>query len=190
MIDFRDEIKKTVEVLRKGGLILYPTDTVWGIGCDATNYEAVQRIFEIKQRDISKKMLILLENPNSLTAYVDQVPDVAWDLIEFTEKPTTIIYDKAKNLATNLVAPDGSIAVRITKEHFTQQLIQRFRKPLVATSANISGQATPENFDNITEHIKSHVDYIVKYRQSETNNPETSSIIRLGSSGLFSIIRK
>lgn len=190
MIDFRDQIKQTVDVLRKGGIILYPTDTVWCIGCDATNYEAVQRIFELKQRDISKKMLILLENPNFLTAYVDQIPDVAWDLIEFTEKPTTIIFDKAKNLAKNLVADDGSIAVRITKEKFTQQLIQRFRKPLVATSANISGHDTPKNFDNIPEHIKSNVDYIVEYRQSETTKPKTSSIIRLGSSGLCSIIRK
>ena len=169
---------------------MYPTDTIWGIGCDATNHNAVNRVYEIKQREDSKSMLVLLENPNLILSYIDEMPDVAWDLIEFAEKPTTIIYDKAKNLPVNLIANDGSIGIRITKEPFTQQLIQRFRKPIVSTSANISGQPSPANFSEISEEIKSKVDYVVRYRQDEKTNPEPSSIIKLGSSGLIKILRK
>lgn len=190
MTDFRDDINNAIEVLRKGGIILYPTDTIWGIGCDATNAQAVQKIYEIKQRDDSKSMLILLENPNLMLTYVEEIPEVGWDLIDFAEKPTTIIYDRAKNLAQNLIADDGSIGIRITKEVFTQNLIKRFRKPLVSTSANISGQTSPASFSEISEAIKSKVDYIVKYRQEETINPAPSSIIKLGSSGLIKIVRK
>jgi len=190
MNDFQDDIVKALEVLKKGGIILYPTDTIWGIGCDATNFDAVKRVYELKQREDSKSMLVLLENPNMILSYIDEMPEVAWDLIDFAEKPTTIIYDKAKNLPSNLVAADGSIGIRITKEVFTQQLIQRFRKPIVSTSANISGQPSPGNFGEISEEIKSKVDYVVGYRQNETSNPAPSSIIKLGCSGLIKIIRE
>jgi len=190
MIDFKEDITNALETLRKGGVILYPTDTIWGIGCDATNAEAVIRVYEIKQREDTKSMLVLLENPNLILSYIEEMPDVAWDLIEFAEKPTTIIYDKAKNVAKNLIAEDGSIGIRITNEAFTQQLIQRFRKPLVSTSANVSGQPSPQNFDSISDEIKSKVDYIVGYRQEEKSTPSPSSIIKLGVSGLIQIIRK
>ena len=190
MIDFGADIRNALEVLRKGGVILYPTDTIWGLGCDAINAEAVQRIYEIKKRHDSKSMLVLLENPNLILSYIEEMPEVAWDLIELAEKPTTIIYDKAKNLAKNLVADDGSIGIRISNEAFTQQLIQKFRKPLVSTSANISGSPSPQNFAEISDEIKSQVDYIVAYRQEETTNPTPSGIIKLGASGLIKIIRE
>lgn len=189
MEDFNDDILKALEVLRKGGIILYPTDTIWGIGCDATNAAAVKRVYDIKQREDSKSMLVLMENPNLMLGYIEEMPEVAWDLIEFAEKPTTIIYDGAKNLAANLIAADGSIGIRITKEAFTQKLIQRFRKPIVSTSANISGQPSPQNFSEISEEIKLKVDYVVSYRQGEKENPAPSSIIKLGVSGLIKILR-
>jgi len=188
--DFKEDITNALETLRNGGIILYPTDTIWGIGCDATNHSAVKRVYDIKQREDSKSMLVLLENPNLILSYIEEMPEVAWDLIEFAEKPTTIIYDRAKNLAKNLIAEDGSIGIRITREPFTMQLIQRFRRPVVSTSANISGQPSPVNFDSISDEIKSKVDYIVKYRQEETQNPSPSSIIKLGVSGLIKIIRE
>lgn len=189
MANFNDDIKNALEVLKAGGVILYPGDTVWGIGCDATNRKAVQRVFDIKQREAGKSMLVLLENPNFLPQYVDEIPEVAWDIIDYAEKPTTIIYDKAKNIAANLIAPDGSIGIRITSEAFTQQLLQRFRKPIVSTSANLSQQPCPQCFDDIDEQIKSKVDYTVQYRQSETMDCTPSSIIKLGASGLVKIIR-
>lgn len=188
--DFRDDILQALEVLRRGGVILYPTDTIWGIGCDATNAEAVKRVFEIKKRQDSKNMLILLENPSRILGYVDEMPEVAWDLIEFNEKPLTIIYDKAKNLADNLVAADGSIGIRITREAFTCELLKRFRKPIVSTSANISGEAAPVNYSEIAAGIRDKVDYVVKYRQHEKGNPAPSSIIKLGVTGLIKIIRE
>ena len=189
MVDFRDDIEAALDTLKRGGVIMYPTDTIWGIGCDATNADAVNRVYRIKKREDSKSMLVLLENPNFILSYIDEMPEVAWDLIEFAEKPTTIIYDKAKNLASNLVAYDGSIGIRITREAFTSQLLKRFRKPLVSTSANISGQPSPGNFSEISEEIKNSVDYIVRYRQEENTNPSPSSIIKLGISGLIKIIR-
>lgn len=189
-MDYHEDLKKALDVLHNGGIILYPTDTIWGIGCDATNVEAVKRIYELKQREDSKSMLVLLENPNRITSYVDEMPEVAWDLIEFAEKPTTIIYDGAKNLANNLIAEDGSVGIRITTEAFTQNLIQRFKKPIVSTSANISGQPSPQNFSEIAEEIKESVDYVVQFRQEETKNPAPSSIIKLGVSGEIKILRK
>jgi L-threonylcarbamoyladenylate synthase len=189
MIEFYDDIVNALEILRKGGVILYPTDTVWGIGCDATNHNAVKRVYEIKQREDSKSMLVLLENPNMILSYIDEMPEVAWDLIEFAEKPTTIVYDKAKNLPFNLIADDGTIGIRITKEAFSKELIRKFRKPIVSTSANISGQPSPGNFCEISEEIKSKVDYMVTYRREDKINPGPSSIIKLGSSGLIKILR-
>ena len=149
----QEDLKKAIDVLRQGGVILYPTDTVWGLGCDATNQAAVQKIFEIKQREDAKSMLVLIENPNMLNAYVREVPEVAWQLIEVTDKPLTIIYPGAKNLASNLIASDGSVGIRVTTESFTEQLIQRFRRPIVSTSTNLTGKPTPRNFDEIEAEI-------------------------------------
>jgi len=185
----QEDLKKALEVLRQGGVILYPTDTVWGIGCDATNAEAVKRIFTIKQREDTRSMLVLIENPNMLNSYVKEVPEVAWQLIEVTDKPLTIIYPGAKNLAANLIGADGSVGIRITSESFTEQLIQRFRRPLVSTSANLSGKPTPQNFGEIGEEIKLAVDYIVQYRQEERIRNSPSSILKLGTGGEIQIIR-
>lgn len=185
-----DDLKKAVEILKGGGIILYPTDTIWGIGCDATNEEAVKRIYEIKKREDSKSMLILMENAALLDRYVEDVPEVAWDLVEISTTPLTVIYPNAKNLAKNLIAEDGSIGIRFTKEKFTSHLLQRFRKPLVSTSANISGERSPTFFDDISEEIKSQIDYIVEYRQDDRTPAQPSSIIKLGPSGQIDIIRK
>lgn len=184
-----EDLKKAVEVLKNGGVILYPTDTVWGIGCDATNLAAVKRIYDIKQRADSKSMLVLIENPNMLTSYVREVPEVAWQLIEVADKPLTIIYPGAKNLASNLIAPDGTIGIRVTSELFTEHLIQRVRRPIVSTSANLTGQPTPANFYEIGEEIKSLVDYVVLYRQDDTDKCSPSSILQLGTGGEIKIIR-
>ncbi|HEY3388618.1 MAG TPA: L-threonylcarbamoyladenylate synthase [Prolixibacteraceae bacterium] len=187
---FVDDLVKAVEVLRSGGIILYPTDTIWGIGCDATNPTAVNRIYEIKQRQDTKSMLILMENPNLLNSYISEVPEIAWELIEVADTPLTIIYPGAKNLASNLLATDGSVGIRITNEAFTQQLIQRFRKPVVSTSANISGQKSPQNFAEISDEIKKSVDYIVNFRQDDPSRSNPSGIIKLGIGGQIEIIRK
>ena len=185
-----NDIKNAVEVLKKGGIILYPTDTIWGIGCDATKPDAVQRIYEIKKREDSKSMLVLMENPALLDRYVNEVPEVAWDLVEISTTPLTVIYPGAKNLASNLIAADGSIGIRFTKEEFTSKLLQRFRKPLVSTSANLSGEKSPAFFDEISEEIKSRMDYIVEYRQDDTTAAKPSSIIKLGPGGQIEILRK
>jgi len=185
-----DDIKKALEVLKNGGVILYPTDTIWGIGCDATNEKAVSRIYKIKRREDSKSMLVLMENPALLDRYVDDVPEIAWDLVEISTTPLTVIYPNAKNLAPNLIAEDGSIGIRFTKESFTSQLLQRFRRPLVSTSANISGEKSPAFFAEISEEIKKQVDYIVEYRQDDSTPAQPSSIIKLGPGGRIDIIRK
>ena len=184
-----DDLKKAVEVLQNGGIILYPTDTIWGIGCDATNEKAVRKVYEIKKREDSKSMLVLMENANLLERYVEEIPEVAFDLIELSEKPVTIIYDGAKNLAKNLIASDGSIGIRITSENFTRQLIQRLKKPIVSTSANVSGEPSPANFSEISKEIKSAVDYVVEYRQDDLSKAVASSIIKLGRGGQVKIIR-
>jgi len=186
----QDDIKKACDTLKKGGIILYPTDTIWGIGCDATNEEAVKRIYELKQRDDSKSMLILMDNPAKLQTYVRDVPDIAWDLIELTDKPLTIIYDGAKNLATNLIAEDGSIGIRITAEKFSMELCRQFRKPIVSTSANISGESSPAIFSQISQTVKDGVDYIVTYRQKEQGKAQPSGIVKLERDGSIKIIRK
>lgn len=188
--NMQEEIKKACDVMRRGGIILYPTDTIWGIGCDATNEESVQRVYELKQRDDSKSMLVLLDNPAKLQTYVQDVPDIAWDLIELTDKPLTIIYEGAKNLATNLIAADGTIGIRITNEIFSRELCRQFRKPIVSTSANLSGEPAPERFAHITDKIKEAVDYIVTYRQQESTRAKASGIVKLGKDGTIHIIRK
>jgi L-threonylcarbamoyladenylate synthase len=186
----QNDIKKALEVLKSGGVILYPTDTIWGLGCDATNSEAVKRIYDIKKREDSKSMLVLMGNPALLERYVDEVPDVAWDLVEITTTPLTVIYPGAKNLAANLIAADGSIGIRFTKEEFTSRLLQRFRRPIVSTSANISGEVAPAFFDEISEEVKEQVDYIVEYRQDDIMPAQPSGIIKLGPGGQIDIIRK
>lgn len=184
-----EDIKKACQAMREGGVILYPTDTIWGIGCDATNEEAVRRVYEIKRRADSKAMLVLIDTPVKVDFYVQDVPEIAWDLIDLADKPLTIIYSGARNLAPNLLAEDGSVGIRVTNEAFSQRLCQQFRKAIVSTSANISGQPSPHNFSEISEEIKSAVDYIVSYRQEERSNPKPSSIIKLSAGGVIQIIR-
>ncbi len=186
----KNEVNSALEVLKNGGLILYPTDTIWGIGCDATNAEAVDRIFKLKGRDIEKSMIILLDNENKLQSYVSQVPEVAYDLIEYTERPLTIIYSGAKNLAPNVVHKDGSIGIRIVKHDFCQQLIQRFRKPIISTSANVSMQPSPGNFMQISETIINGVDYVVNLEQDDLAQKRSSIIMKLEPGGQFAFIRK
>lgn len=186
----KEEIKRACEVMQKGGVILYPTDTIWGIGCDATNEEAVKRVYEIKKRADSKAMLVLVDNAVKIDFYVKDAPEVAFDLIECATKPMTIIYDDARNLAPNLLAEDGSVGIRVTSEEFSKQLCFRFRKAIVSTSANISGEPSPANFSEISEEIKQAVDYVVGYRQDETVKPKPSSIIKLGKGGLVKVIRE
>jgi L-threonylcarbamoyladenylate synthase len=175
--------------MNEGGTILYPTDTIWGLGCDATNPEAVRKLYEIKQRTEKKAMLVLVDSPVKIDFYVEETPDIAWDLIELADKPITIIYPKARNLAPNLLSEDGSIGLRITNEEFSRRLCQQFRKAIVSTSANVSGQTSPANFSQISEEIKSQVDYIVTFRQDDRSHPKPSSIIKLGKGGLIKIIR-
>ena len=176
--------------MREGGVILYPTDTIWGIGCDATNEDAVRRVYEIKQRQDSKAMLVLVDSSVKVDFYVRDVPEVAGDLIDLADKPLTIIYSGARNLAANLLAEDGSVGIRVTNEDFSKRLCQQFRKAIVSTSANISGQPSPKNFSEISEEVKSAVDYIVGYRQEEMSNPKPSSIIKLDKGGVIKIIRE
>lgn len=184
-----EDIKKACEVLRAGGLILYPTDTIWGIGCDATNEEAVKKVYELKKRSDNKAMLVLTDSPVKLETYVSEIPDIAWDLIEVADKPLTIIYSNAKNLAKSLLGEDGSVGIRVTNEAFSRKLCESFRKPLVSTSANVSGEPSPANFSEISEEVKNGVDYIVGYRQDDTQKASPSNIIKLGAGGLVQIIR-
>lgn len=185
-----EDIKKAFDVLANGGVILYPTDTIWGLGCDATNEEAVKRIFEIKKRVDSKALIVMIDTTAKLDFYVEEVPDLAVDLIEMSEKPMTIIYDKGRNIASNLLAEDGSLAIRVTEEAFSKELCKRFRKAIVSTSANISGTNAPKCFADISEEIKASVDYIVKYRQNDISEHVASSIIKLGSGGEVKVIRE
>ncbi|MBR2862551.1 MAG: threonylcarbamoyl-AMP synthase [Bacteroidaceae bacterium] len=186
----REDIKRAIEVMNRGGIILYPTDTIWGLGCDATNEDAVRRIFEIKQRADSKALITLVDSEVKVESYVRDVPEVAWDLIELSEKPLTIIFDGARNLAKNLLAEDGSIGIRVTREPFSRELCMRMKRAIVSTSANVSGQPSPRNFSEIAEEILAAVDYVCTSRREEKENPAASSIIKLGASGEISIIRE
>jgi len=186
----KEEVNKALEVLKSGGIILYPTDTVWGLGCDATNVEAVAKVYALKNRADSKSMIILLDTDNKIQSYVSEVPDVAYDLIEFSEKPLTIIYSGAKNLAKNLINEDGSIGIRIPKHNFCEQLIQRFRKPIVSTSANISGDTSPANFSEINQEIIDGVDYVVDLEQESREKKLPSTIMKLEPDGQFVFLRK
>ncbi|MDR2684032.1 MAG: threonylcarbamoyl-AMP synthase [Prevotellaceae bacterium] len=185
----QDEIKKAVETVKNGGVILYPTDTVWGIGCDATNAQAVERIYKIKRRADSKALITLVDSENRLQTYVEQVPNVAWDLLDCIEEPLTIIYPKGKNLAPNLLAENGSVAIRVTKEKVSKMLCFKLQRPIVSTSANLSGEPSPQNFSQISSEIRAAVDYIVPLRQNEKKAAQPSKIIALEVDGRFKIIR-
>lgn len=184
-----DDIKKAVEVMKKGGVILYPTDTVWGIGCDATNADAVAKVYAIKHRDDSKALICLVDSDARIQRYVRNVPEVAWDLLELAEKPTTVILDNAVNLTPNLIAEDGSIAMRITRESFSKELCYRFQKPIVSTSANISGEPAAQNYCDISEELINAVDYVCWSRRQEHKPHTPSSIIKLSENGEVKIIR-
>lgn len=184
------EIEKCLQVLNAGGLILYPTDTIWGIGCDATNGSAVAKVFALKARKDSKSLIILLDQAGRLPAYIKDVPQQAYELIELSEQPLTIVLDGAKNLAPNLIAEDGSVGVRIVMDEFCRNLISRFRKPIVSTSANISGESAPADFSGIRDVIREGVDYIVGLRRDERSNAKPSTIIKVSQNGVIKFIRK
>ena len=198
----KEDLQAAVKVLREGGIILYPTDTIWGIGCDATNEEAVRKIYALKQREDTKSMLVLLDGAGKLQGYVQEVPDAAWTLLEAVapvkekdlrpeaeQRPLTIIYPGAKNLAKNLIAEDGSVGIRITNELFSKALCEQLHRPIVSTSANISGQATAKTFREIAEEIRNGVDYVCQYRQKDTTPKKPSSIIKVNLDNSFQIIR-
>ena len=183
------DMARAVETLRSGGIVLYPTDTVWGIGCDATNPEAVRRIYELKQRSDAKSMLVLVGSEGELQRTVENIPDAAWMLIEAAVNPLTIIYDHPVGLATELLADDGSVGVRITSELFSRTLCQRLRRPIVSTSANISGRKTPATFAEISPEIIDGVDYVVSYRRDDTRRARPSNIIKVSDSDIVKVIR-
>lgn len=183
------EIENCISVLKEGGLILYPTDTVWGIGCDATNETAVKKVYALKNREDSKALISLVANDAMLERHIDKVPDLAYDIMDLATKPTTIIYDRPRGVAPNLVAADNTLAVRVASDKFCRYLINKFRKPIVSTSANVSGQDTPKSFAEISETILKGVDYVVNLRP-EIHNAIPSSIIKLGNDGIVKVIRE
>ncbi|MDR1720464.1 MAG: threonylcarbamoyl-AMP synthase [Dysgonamonadaceae bacterium] len=185
-----EEVKRACAVLAKGGVILYPTDTVWGIGCDATDIDAVRRVYEIKQRDDAKSMLVLIDSAEHLAHYVEALPAIAMELVTVSENPLTVIYEGARNLASNLIAADGTIGIRVTNEDFSHALCRRFRKPVVSTSANLSGAPSPATFAEIDAAIIQAVDYVVNYRRDDLRRARPSSIIKLGNKGEIQIIRQ
>ena len=186
----QEDINRAFQVLKTGGIILYPTDTIWGIGCDATNTEAVKRVYNLKQREEAKSMLVLVDDSYRILRYVKEVPDMAWQLLEVSDHPMTIIYPGAINLAPNLINNDGTIGIRVVRDEFCQKLISKFNRPIISTSANISGRPAPAVFDEITEEIKKGVDYIVTWRQEDQTKAKPSSIIKIGLGGEIEIIRK
>ncbi|MGI9546644.1 MAG: L-threonylcarbamoyladenylate synthase [Flavobacteriaceae bacterium] len=183
------EISAALEVLINGGIILYPTDTVWGIGCDASNSSAVEKIYQLKRRAESKTMICLVANDAMLERHVDQVPDLAYDIIDLAEKPVTIIYDDPKGIASSLISEDNSLAIRVSSDKFCKTLIQKLKRPLVSTSANLAGESTPRSFDEIDQHILKGVDYVVNLNHKR-ENARPSSIIKLGKDGSVKVIRK
>ena len=183
------EINNCIEALKKGELILYPTDTIWGIGCDASNAEAVKKIYQLKKREDSKALICLVSNQAMLERYVEEVPEVAYDIMDLAIKPTTIVFDKPKGLAKNLIAADNTIAIRVASDKFCQYLINKFGKPIVSTSANISGNSTPKKFNTIAKEIIQGVDYVVDlFKEKESSS--SSSIIKLSNNGIVKIIRE
>lgn len=185
-----EDIAKAVETLRSGGVILYPTDTVWGIGCDATNAEAVAKVYRIKRRDDSKAMICLVDSEARMSRYARDVPDVAWNVVELATRPTTVVVEHGVNLAPNLLADDGSVALRVTREEFSRQLCYRFQKPIVSTSANISGQKAAQNYRDIAPELLEAVDYVCQSRRGEHKPHTPSSIIKINADCSFQIIRQ
>ena len=188
--EIAEDIRQAVQTLRQGGLILYPTDTIWGIGCDARNEEAVRRIFQLKRREDSKAMICLVDSADRMQRYLRRVPDVAWDLVEYAERPLTLILDGAVNLAPSLIAEDGSIGLRVTREAISHELCYRFERAIVSTSANLSGEPSPAFFDEISEEIRQGVDYVMRSRQNDLKESKPSQIIKLSLDGQVKIIRK
>lgn len=186
----KDEVEKAFEVIKSGGIILYPTDTIWGIGCDATNTEAIKRIFRLKQRDEAKSMIILLDTENKLESYVSDVNPLAYELIEYAENPLTLVLPGAKNISPALISNDGSVGIRIPKHDFCRQLMQKMRKPLVSTSANISGKPSPQYFAQVEPEIINGVDYVVNLEQQSREIKRPSTIMRLAQDGNFEFLRK
>ncbi len=183
------DINAAISALRNGGVILYPTDTIWGIGCDATNSAAVRRVFDIKQRADSKALITLVGSEAALERVVDEVPEVAWQLIDVADRPTTIVYDQGRNVAPELLAADGSIGVRLTREPFSAELCRRFKRPIVSTSANVSGHPSPSTFADIDHSIISQVDYVCASRRHESAPASPSMVIKISADGLFKILR-
>lgn len=188
-MDFNDDIEKSLVILESGGTILYPTDTVWGLGCDATNTKAVEKIYSIKSRTEAKSLIILIDHIDKLNTYIEKVPDITADLLANLTNPVTIIYSNARKLSPKVVANDGTIAIRIVKDEFCAELIRKFGKPIVSTSANISGFDSPAVFSQIAPEVKAKVDYIVKYKQDYFTRSKPSTIIRLSDDGMYTIIR-
>jgi L-threonylcarbamoyladenylate synthase len=188
-MEFENDIVFCLEILQQGGVILYPTDTIWGIGCDATNPEAVKKIIDLKQRPPAKSMIVLMADPREINHYVSRPEPYIAEYLEKTTRPTTVIYEGALGLAENLLGEDGTIAIRIVREDFCRHLIKRLRKPLVSTSANISGQDPPENFAGISAEIINGVDYVVKYRQQDNELTKTSVLVRFNKSGQPMVLR-
>lgn len=185
-----DDIARAAEVMHGGGIILYPTDTIWGIGCDARNAEAVRRVYEIKRRADSKALITLVSTPAMLDSVVEEVPEVAEQLIEATVDPVTIVYDRGRGVAPNLLAADGSIGVRLTREAFSASLCRALRGPIVSTSANVSGSPAPQTFAEISEEIRNAVDYVCHSRRDETAPAKPSTVIKISNNGVFKILRK
>jgi L-threonylcarbamoyladenylate synthase len=187
--EFGTDIAEALKVMRAGGVILYPTDTVWGLGCDATNSAAVRRIYEIKQRAENKSLIILVNSVPMLERYVDNPPEVALQMSELSEKPMTIVYDKGRSLAEGVASGDGSVGVRVCSDPFCDALITGLRKPLVSTSANISGSIAPAIFDEISEEVKEAVDYVCLWRQDDRSRSQPSSVIKVSGNGIVKILR-
>lgn len=187
--EYDEDLRQAVATLRRGGLILYPTDTVWGIGCDATNSEAVAKVFALKQRAEAKSMLVLVDSASRARNYVKEIPDVAYDMLDIADKPLTLILDNALGLAPNLIAEDGSVGIRVTNEKFSHDLCYKFMKAVVSTSANISGHPAAAIYPEIEQEIIDGVDYVVRYRRDDAKRSKPSSIVKLKADGQVTVIR-
>jgi L-threonylcarbamoyladenylate synthase len=187
---FEEDIKESLKTLRQGGIILYPTDTIWGLGCDPTNEAAVNKIFKIKSRDENKSLIILVDGLSMIERYVNDIPEIIYELTEVSDTPLTIIYPAGKNLAKGVCGEDDSIAIRICRDEFCSDLISRFRKPIVSTSANLSGKPSPINFSEIEETLIDKVDFVVNWRQDDRSKSLASPVIKINHDGTIKIIRK
>lgn len=189
-IDLKQEVEKAAAVIASGGVILCPTETIWGLSCSARDEKAIERIYQMKGRDQSKPLIILVDHENMIESYVENVPEIAYQLLEAAVRPLTIVFDKAKRLATNVASSDGSIGIRVTTNLFCQQLIRKLRQPIVSTSANLSGAPSPSGFGDIPESIIEQCDYIYPFDHNLRNPASPSSLIKLGSGGEIKILRK